>query len=358
MHIDMTDRSERGARDWDFGGILRIHADQDYPYLQMKWQSWKAGPANHDLQIAKGEASKNWVLLEANRAICDGTYQIRSQDAIYEVGADRIICQGPVNENFLEHEVVIPVINRMAAKKGHYLAYASAVSHKGKIIIFPGISGSGKTSVILEFLMRGASYIGNNHTFIDRKGTCTLYSPMIGFKERNAAMFPELVAGLSTDEKERRMQEKRLSFHQLGTSINARNFVTRYIRDQFVSRFYFLQEASYDRLFPRCEVPVSGPVAHAFLLERGMAEPRVIEAASEDLAKLATTSDWVYSGNGGNCHNALAEAVGLDFCTKADYQSVFADFFAHARCHRVRIPPQATRETIRKTVDEIERIVG
>jgi hypothetical protein len=89
-----------------------------------------------------------------------------------------------------------------------------------------------------------------------------------------------------------------------------------------------------------------------------MAEPRVIEAASEDLTKLATTSDWVYSGNGGNCHNALAEAVGLDFCTKADYQSVFADFFAHARCHRVRIPPQATRETIRKTVDEIERIVG
>jgi hypothetical protein len=54
----------------------------------------------------------------------------------------------------------------------------------------------------------------------------------------------------------------------------------------------------------------------------------------------------------------LAEVVGLDFCTKANYQSVFADFFAHARCHRVRMPPQATRETIRKTVDEIERIAG
>lgn len=107
----MTDLSEPGARDWDFGGIFRIHADYDYPFLQEEWQSWKVGPSKYDLLIANGEASKNGVLLDADEAICNGTYQIRFQDAIYEVGADRIICQGSVNENYLEHEVVIPAIN-------------------------------------------------------------------------------------------------------------------------------------------------------------------------------------------------------------------------------------------------------
>jgi hypothetical protein len=354
----MTSPSEHAARDWDLGGIFKIHADQDYPTLQTDWQSWKVEPSKHELRVSNGETSKNCVPVDSDKAVCDGSYQIRFRNAIYEVGANQIISQGSVNESYLEHEVVIPTINRMVAKKGHYLAYASAVSHNDKILIFLGVSGSGKTSATLEFLSRGASFMGDNNIFIDDKGTCTLYSPMIGFPERNARVFPELVARLFTDGRERRRQEKRLSFYNLGTSMNPHNFITRYARDQFVSRFYFSHDSAFNRLFPQNNARVSGLVAEAFFLESGTGGTRITEAKSEDLAKLATTLDWVYPNSGGSSHNTLAEAAGLEFCTKDDYSRVFESFFAHARCHRIHMPFQTSREEMRRMVNEIEKTIG
>jgi hypothetical protein len=354
----MTGPSEHSTRDWDFGGIFRIHADQDYPLLQADWQSWKKETSKYELRISNGETSEDCVPVDSDKAVRDGSYQIRFRNAIYEVGANQIICQGSINESYLEHEVVIPTINRMVAKKGHYLAYASAVSHNGKVLIFLGVSGSGKTSAILEFLSRGASFMGDNNIFIDDKGTCTLYSPMIGFPERNAKVFPELVAQLFTDGKERRRQEKRLSFYNLGTSIKPSNFITRYAHDQFVSRFYFSHDAKFNRLFPQSSALVSGSVAEAFFLEPGTGGTRITEAKSEDLAKLATTLEWVYPNTGGSSHNTLAEAAGLEFCMKDDYRRVFEGFFSHARCHRVHMPLQANREVMRKTVDAIEKTIS
>jgi hypothetical protein len=353
----MTNSPDRGTRDWDFAGIFKIHAEHDYPFLQTEWQSWKAGASKPDVRIENGEVSKDCALLDTDLAFCDGSYQIWCQNATYEVGADRIICQGSVNESYLEHEVVIPVMNRMVAKKGNYLAYASAVSLNGTILFFPGISGSGKTSVVLELLIRGASFMGDNNVFIDRQGTCTSYSPMIGFPQRNAALFPELVPRLFSDGKERKRQEKRLSFHKLGLSMDDHNFVTRNVRGQFISRFFFHQDAPFNKIFPRGEMRESGRVQHVFFLERGTTGPKATEAKVEDLAALATTIDWIYGTSAGCSHNTLAELAGLEFCSTADYHSVFSDFFARTHCHRVRIAPQATRDEIRRTVDEIEKII-
>ncbi len=352
----MTDSSDRMARDWDFAGIFKIHSDNDYPFLQTEWQSWKGKPTEYDIRIANGDVSNECVLLDADMAFCDDAYQIRYQNGTYEVGTDRIICHGQVNESYLEHEVVIPVMNRMMAKKGHYLAYASAVSYDGNVLVFPGISGSGKTSVVLELLIRGASFMGDNNVLIDRKGTCTSYCPMIGFPERNAALFPELVSQLFRDEKERKRQEKRLSFHELGLSMDDRNFVMRNVRDHFISRFFFHQNAPFKTIFPQGEIRESGPVKHVFFLERGATGPKAMEVKAEELAALATTIDWIYSTSGGCSHNTLAELAGLEFCSKGDYCSVISDFFARAHCHRVRIAPHATRDEIRRAVDEIEKI--
>ncbi len=353
----MTNSSEHGAQDWDFAGIFKIHADQDYPFLQEEWQSWEAKPAKHDIRIANGDLKKDWTLLDSDKAIGDDSYQIRYENVNYQIGANRIVCQGSVNESYLEHEIVIPAINRMVAKKGYYLAYASAVSHHGKVLFFPGLSGSGKTSVVLELLARGASFMGDNNAFIDREGICTLYSPMIGFPMRNAELFPELVPRLFTDERERKRQEKRLSFHKLGMSIDHQDFLMRNLRDQIVSRFYFHQDAPFKRLFPKGEMRMTGPVEHVFFLERGIAEPRVMDTKPEELAKLVMMIDWIYNTSGGCSHNTMAESVGLEYCTKADYQQVFSGFFARAHCHRARIAPQSTREEIRRAVDEIEKIV-
>jgi hypothetical protein len=354
----MTNWGGEAGHDFDFAGIFRTHLDQDFPFLQMKWQSWKTRPARHDLSIARGEVSEDAIPLDEGKLVRDGAYQIVFENGTYEVGPASITCSGDANEFHLDHYVITPVINRMIAKNGNYLAHASGVSIDDQVIIFPGITGSGKTSVLLELLSRGASYVGNENIFFDRGGRCTTYDPIISFSERNAALFPELLGRLFPDEKERRRQERRLSFHRLGQSLEGGHFFTRWVKENILSRSNFSCDAAFDKVFPGCPTRTSGEVAYAFLLERSGAQPSILKARSDEAAALVVASEWARANNGGYSHNILAELAGLKFCHKADYQDLFADFFGKAECYRMRIPPNASRDNIRRTVDMMQDIAG
>jgi len=207
---------------------------------------------------------------------------------------------------------------------------------------------------VLEFLSRGASYLGNNNIFIDRKGQCTLYSPYISFPERNARLFPELVPKLFHSKKERRQGEKRLSFHQMGMAIKGKDVISRTISSNLVSKCYFLNYAKFDQLYPGCQEVRSQKVDYAFLLERKKAEPKIIRSSPQRLAKLESTSDWIVDVG---YHSALSELVGLPCCHKEQVDDVLTDFFEHAECYEVRIPSNETREGFKGLVEQIESIV-
>ena len=359
----MTPENMERPYDLDFDGIFKVRMERgSFPFLEKKLSIWESSFEHPDLTVSKGEVSNEAFPMsshqndaEADGLVSEKGYQIIHKNSIYEIESDRITCKGSVLELYLEYMVIMPVINRMITQQGNFLAHAAGVSVNGGVLILPGISGTGKTSVMLELLSRGAAYMGNNNVFINRSGRCTLYSPWISFPERNARLFPELMVRLFPSSKERRRHEKRLSFYQMGMSLNGRNFVSRYLKSNLVSRFFDTPYAKYDEMFPGCKAKKSGTVTHAFLLERRRADPRVIKAGPEEIAKLATMSDWIADSNS---HNILAELAGLRFCTRNDINELFTDFFGHAECYRIRIPANETRKGIKETADMIEDIVS
>jgi len=352
----MTPENMERPYDLDFDGIFKLRLERrSFPFLEKKLSIWESSYGRPDITVSRGEVSSEALPFEGNRLISEKGYQIIHKNSIYEIESDRITCKGSVVELYLEHMVIMPIINRMITDQGNFLAYAAAVSVGDSVLIMPGISGTGKTSVMLELLSRGAEYIGNNNVFINRSGRCALYSPWISFPERNTILFPELVGNLFSSNKEHRLQEKRSSFYQLGMSLKGGNFVSRYLKSNLLSRFFSTYYATYDKVFPGCKAKRSGIVTHAFFLERRRADPKVIKAGPEEIAELATVSDWL---DDGNSHNTLAELAGLKFCTRNDIDALFTDFFSHAECYRVRIPANETRKGIKETVDMIEDIVG
>jgi hypothetical protein len=349
----MSERRMQKNHEYDINGVFRTHLDQGFPFLEAKWLGWKTKLSGPALNIRRGEVSNDMISLNQDTFFREGAYQIAIGNDLFEVDRGSITCSGPVIESDLEHNVIVPVMNRMIPKKGVYLARASAVSVSNQLHAFFGISGSGKTSVLLEHLIRGMGYMGDGKIFIDRYGHCTTYSPLICFHERNLALFPELFSRLFADEKEQSRNERDISFRRLGQSLNGSNFFTKIAKNSFLKGPDFNYFAPHDRVFPHSQTITKGPIARAFLLQRGGGKVSVNRITPDEAASYVAASEWIQAKSGGYCHNALAELAGLDFCDRADYQNILNDFFVKADCYRVRIPPNATRETIKTVVDTI-----
>ncbi len=347
---------QKGERDIDLGNMFRLRFEPGIlPYLERKFKCWENDFELPDLVVHHRSLSRGGTLLAANLSYSPGSYQIIRGRATYQVSSDGIYCDGPIDESFFEYEVLMPTINRLMAKNDQYIAYASGVVMDGRAIIFPAISGVGKTSLLLELMSRGAKYLGNSGILVKGDGTCTMYSPFINFKERNVAMFPELQADLFEANSEGRALKKRLSFHRMALSIKGENLASKYVRDNLISRFYFTENVDVNKLFPNREMAISAKASHFFYLERKEDEPVVIESNPKELANIVGISEWINPGHGGCCHNTLAEMAGLDFCAMNDYRRVFENLFSHGKCHRARIPRTSSRAVIKKIADEIER---
>jgi hypothetical protein len=212
--------------------------------------------------------------------------------------------------------------------------------------------------MLLEFMSRGAFYLGNNNVIVNGDGRCTVHSPYVSFKERNIARFPELQDRIFESTDEDRESQKRLSFHRMALSMKGRNPATRLVKENLMSRFNFTHYADVNRLFPDRKKVIDAPIAHAFYLERMAGDPLVIDSSPKELAQIVANSEWIFPDNGGYSHNTLAEMAGLDRCVKEDYARVFEDLFSHAECHRVRIPHPSSRSLISKIVDEIDPTIS
>ncbi len=353
-----TNARQQGERGIDLGGVFKLRFEPGLlPFLEKKFKCWESEVNRPELMIRAGASSTAMTLVDTNRGYSSDSYQILRGGSTYQVSSEGIQCDGPIEEDFLEYKVLIPVINRMLAKRGHYIAYASGVVLDGKAILFPAISGVGKTSLLLEFMSRGASYLGNTSILVGGNGRCIMYSPYINFKERNVTMFPELEESLFEHDDEGRAMQKRFSFHHMALSMKGGNPASRIVRDNLISRFYFTYYADINRIFPDREKVTSAPVGQVFYLERRPGEPVVIESDPKELARIVAGSEWVNPDHGGGSHNILAGMAGLDFCAMEDYRRVFEDLFSHGECHRVRIPHTSSRALIKKIANDIERCI-
>lgn len=370
----MSIGEQRDYRGYDLGGITRIRIERRLaPLLHKKLEYWEREVDSPDLTIQSGEPHPRirqdpWsgvsfaatggmpVVISMPQTadlmdVSSRCYRIVQNEGIYEIGSEgRITCSGVVSELYLEHNIVRPVINNLIVPRGAFLAHASAVALGRNVIAFVGETA--KTSILLELLGRGASYIANEYLFLERSGKCTLYSTWMGLEERHLSLFPELMRTAYADKREHDRQEKRLSFLRLGVSLKGGNFVSSEARRFFVSRFHSSLTRPFDRLFPNAGVTESGSLTHVFLLDARQSDDCIARSRPEDIAMLETASTWIKSANH---HSTLAEISGGRYCSKGDMNQVLLDSISRAECYTLKVGVrfERTRSGLKEYVDEI-----
>jgi len=87
------------------------------------------------------------------------------------VRAERIYFHAPLFTTFLvTRMVILPCIKRVVVKHGGFSIIGSAFRYQEKTVLLFGCPGSGKTSLLLQALSRGAELIGDNELVITREG--------------------------------------------------------------------------------------------------------------------------------------------------------------------------------------------
>jgi hypothetical protein len=71
--------------------------------------------------------------------------------------------------------------------KERLIVHAGAVGWKNQIVLIPGRSGSGKTSLVSEFLKCGATYYSDDWAVIDRDGVVHPYRRKLSIRTQNDA---------------------------------------------------------------------------------------------------------------------------------------------------------------------------
>jgi len=338
--------------DFDFDGIVKLRFDsQILPRLQEKMSHWRNRFGAPDLTIEKGLVSPRGFRIALDMFVSPGSYQMLDPNGgLCEIDDERIVYGEPFKTDFLSTYVIKPVINRFIVPKGHFLLRASALAVGDNIIVLPSKRQVGKTSILLEFMRRGAAYMANGDIFINRDGKCTLYSKWINLQEHHLRIFPDLAERLYSTKKDRRAGERIMSFYRLGASMEGKNFVSRFVKSNLMSRFPFNQSIPSDRLFPQSRVRETGVVTHVFLLERDRHETRVIESRPEKVAELAAAMQWVETQG---CHNMLAGLAGLKTGTMDDVVGVLVESFDKASCHTIQIKESQTG----RWVDEVANLI-
>jgi hypothetical protein len=78
-----------------------------------------------------------------------------------------------------ESDLQIHVANRC---KDSIFVHAGVVAWQGRAIVFPGLSGSGKTSLVAALLERGATYYSDEYAVVDRYGRVHPYARPLNIK--------------------------------------------------------------------------------------------------------------------------------------------------------------------------------
>ena len=338
--------------DFDFDGIVKLRFDSEIlPEFQDIMPHWKSRVETPDLTVQKGSVSLRGFRIASEMFVSPGSYQMLDPNGgLCEIDDERIVYGAPFNTDFLRSNVIKPVINRLIVPKGHFLLRASALAVGDNIILFPSRHQVGKTSILLEFMRRGAAFMSNGDIFINRDGKCTLFSKWINLREHHLRIFPDMTERLYSTKKDRRAGERIMSFYRLGASMEGKNFVSRFAKSNLMSRFYFDHSIPFDRLFPHSIVRETGVVTHVFLLERDQHETRVIESRPEKVAELAASMQWVETQG---CHNMLAGLAGLKSATMDEIVRVLAESFDKASCHTIQIKESRTG----RWVDEVANLI-
>ncbi len=339
--------------DYDLNNLVSIRLEEGLlPSINGQYSYWKSEGQRdaHDLIIAKGAVrSTNLIRASNDYSFFDGGFVRQEQRGQIEYQPGKITIDGFVDESRVEAKFIMPSINQILLKKGWCLAHASAVVYQGKAILFPAMGGTGKTSIMLEFLSRGADYMGDDHIMVSEHGNMALFPRWIHMMEYNWSLFPELFGRAFPDIGEKRRQEKKLRKYRMGLRIKGGNPATRYLKNYYTSYYYYDARIQPEMMFPDSKIVLRSKVKSAYFLERSDSSQMIIDSSPSRMARLTVGSSEMERV----LFPALCHLAGIDSLDYSHSIDCMKGFFEQAHCYEVQLNEIRTRNDASKVVDEL-----
>jgi len=331
--------------------LLKIRFEDGLlPLLQEEFSVWKGTFQDPDLVIESGSALEVGTPVLPGASFSANRYEIAGHGTLCSISSGKISCNGRLDEGFFDNTILKPVLIGLLAPKGWGLLHSTAASIGESVAVFPAITGTGKTFVLLELLRRGAGYVCNNNLIVGDDGRFVAYPKWIRLVERHFRMFPELLETAFADEREMRQYRSKISRLGFGNSVSGSNPISRLVK--FYSKSaYFCHSVPSQTLFPGSEVRTTGKASHVFLLLRKKGQPRIVPSDAKRIASFApATSSLGHMA----LHRNLSRLAGLRYPSEDDIINVFGRFLEHVHCYEIHMGESFTRSELSRIVDEIE----
>ncbi len=348
------------------------------PDFQRKLEHCRVDGGGHQLSIQRGSPNpkieKNpregstlvtddlvpvvvvWKNTTDELLVSQGRYEVVMNGGVYKISPGNITIHGPPLDSFIEHQLLRPLVNELLVPKGAIMVHGGAVQIDGKVVLLLGESG--KTSLVLSLLARGADYISDEYAFLSSDGRCIPFTPYIWLDDRHFTHFPELLERCYPDPKVRRRIRRTMDWYRMGYSFKGDNFLSRQMRELLTARFYFEGMACrFDVPFPKAKMPSSGKVTHVYHLRPNNDDLPTIRVDHQQIADIEATSAWIRFGY----TSTMAKLAGMPTIDLPAMQDVFANAIKGAECHRVGMKMRMvrTRRDYERIADDIvDKVTG
>jgi hypothetical protein len=106
--------------------------------------------------------------------------------------------RSPVAQEYLAlHIALLPTIRRLLLDRSVAFVGAAAFASEGRATVLAGATGSGKTSLLLGALERGAAFLGDEYLGIGDTGGASAIVRAFALREETLALAPSIAARLS-----------------------------------------------------------------------------------------------------------------------------------------------------------------
>lgn len=309
-----------------------------------------------DLVVRKGKVARSGAAATDTLFVSEGSYQLDHLGSTYCVDGHHIVCDGPVNDDYLYGIILVSAINGLLVPKGWCLVHASAFSTGDKTILLPAFGGTGKTNMLLDFLLRGADFVGDDRVFVCEDGRFISFTKSVNLLHYNFSMFPELFDLVFPDRRERTRQRRKYSTYMAGLSMKDTSAPARLLKNFLTSRYYFSAKAPASFISGSSTTKMSGAITDVFVLVRGHGEQGVQSATPEEVGRFASASSWL--DDSGWMHQIAAGLSGVQYHSIEEREDILMQAFQHADCYKVCLGNTYTREDLERMTEKIRTILG
>ncbi len=369
----MSISNERSYISYLVGDLFDIRVEEGlFPHFHSKLEHCRVKEGGHQLSIQRGMPNPALTCIPQTKMIqvsdrfqsvvvawrskigeellvSDGRFEVVGEGGVYEISPGNLTVHGPPSEGFIDL-LFLPLANQFLVPMGSLMVHGGAVEVDGKVVLLLGESG--KTSLVLSLLEKGADYLGDECVILDKEGICHPYTPYIVVDDRHLEHFPELFERCYPDPAVRRRKRKRMSFYHMGYNLNEGNFVSRQMRELLTTRMFFEGESCrFDSLFPKAKMPSSGSISHVFRLRATNEDGPTVPMGHRQIAEMESTCTWIRTGH----IPTMARLAGMPSIDLPMMQDAFATAIKGAECYqlRMKLRNSRSRDYLDRTADDI-----